>query len=83
MSDWIEEINLGNERREADKEDKAYWAVTHLDYVYAAEWRSHKYVLIQEGKFTDQETLFRFIKREYLEIRYQDLQVQEAWWIKC
>ena len=46
MSDWIEEINLGNKRREADEEDKAYWAVTHLDYAYAAEWRSHKYILI-------------------------------------
>ena len=37
MSDWIEEISLGNKRREADKEDKAYWAVTHLDHAYAVE----------------------------------------------
>ena len=29
----------------------------------------------------DQEALFRFIKGEYLEIGYQDLQVREAWWI--
>ena len=73
VSDWIEEINLGNKRREADEEDKVYWAVTHLDHAYAAEWRNHRYILIREGKPTDQETLFRFIKREYLKIRYQDL----------
>ena len=28
----------------------------------------------------NQKTLFRFIKGEHLEIRYQDLQVQETWW---
>ena len=78
MSDWIEEISLGNARREIDEENKAYWAITHLDYVYAAEWYNHKYILIQEGKFTDQETLFYFIKGEYFEIKYQDFQVQEA-----
>ena len=82
MSDWIKEISLGNERREADEKDKAYWAATYLDHAYAAEWRSHRYVLIREGKPTDQEALFCFIKREHLEIGYQDLQVQEAWWIK-
>ena len=82
MSDWIEEINLGNKRRETDEEDKAYWAATHLNYAYAAEWRNYKYILIREGKFMDQETLFRFIKGEYLEIGYQDLQVREAWWIE-
>ena len=81
MSDWIEEINLGNKRRETNKENKAYWAVTHLDYAYAAEWCNHKYILIRERKPTDQKTLFRFIKGEYLEIRYQDLQVRETWWI--
>ena len=70
MSDWIEEISLGNERREADEEDKAYWAATHLNHAYTAEWRNHKYVLIREGKPTDQETLFRFIKGEYLKIGY-------------
>ena len=53
VSDWIEEINLGNERREADEEDKAYWAATYLDHAYAVEWRSHRYVLIREGKPTD------------------------------
>ena len=37
MSDWIEEINLGNERKEADEKDKAYWAATHLDHAYAAK----------------------------------------------
>ena len=75
MSDWIKEINLGNERRDTNKEDKAYWAITHLNHAYAAEWRNYKYILIREGKPTDQETLFRFIKREHLEIKYQDLQV--------
>ena len=73
MSDWIKEINLGNKRRDADKKDKVYWAVTYLDHAYAAEWRSHKYVLIWEGKPTDQEALFCFIKGKYLEIGYQDL----------
>ena len=82
VSDWIEEISLGNERREADEEDKVYWAATHLDHVYAAEWCSHRHVLIREGKPTDQEALFRFIKGEHLEIGYQDLQVREAWWIE-
>ena len=81
MSDWIEEINLGNERKKADKEDKAYWAATHLDHAYAIKWRNHKYILIREGKPTDQKTLFRFIKGEHLEIEYQDLQVRETWWI--
>ena len=75
MSDWIEEISLGNERRETDEEDKVYWAVTHHDHAYAAEWCNHKYILIREGKLTDQEVLFRFIKGKYLEIKYQDLQV--------
>ena len=70
MSDWIEEINLGNERKEADEEDKAYWVITYLDHAYAAEWRNHRYILIRERKFINQETLFRFIKGEYLEIRY-------------
>ena len=37
VSDWIEEISLGNKRRETDEENKAYWAVTHLDHAYAAE----------------------------------------------
>ena len=82
MSDWIEEISLGNKRKEADEKDKAYWAITHLDHAYAAKWCNHRYILIREGKPTDQEILFRFIKGEYLKIRYQDLQVQEAWWIK-
>ena len=81
MSDWIEEISLGNKRRKADKEDKVYWAATHFDHAYAAEWYNHRYILIREGKLTDQETLFRFIKGEYLEIKYQNLQVQETWWI--
>ena len=53
MSDWIEEINLGNERREADKKDKVYWAATYLDHAYAAEWCNYKYILIREGKLTD------------------------------
>ena len=70
VSDWIEEISLGNVRREVDKEDKVYWAATHLDYIYAAEWCNHRYILIREGKPMDQETLFCFIKREYLEIGY-------------
>ena len=70
MSDWIEEINLGNKRRETDKEDKVYWAVTHLDHAYIAEWRNHRYILIREGKFTNQEILFRFIKGEYLKVGY-------------
>ena len=81
MSDWIKEINLRNEQRDTDEENKAYWAVTYLDHAYAAEWCNHKYILIREGKFTNQETLFRFIKGEYLEIGYQDLQVRETWWI--
>ena len=50
---WIKEISLGNKRREADKEDKVYWAVTYLNHVYTAEWRNYKYILIREGKFTD------------------------------
>ena len=37
VSDWIKEINLGNERKNTDKKDKAYWAITHLDHAYAAE----------------------------------------------
>ena len=82
MSDWIKEINLGNKRRETNKKDKAYWAATHLDHAYATEWCNYKHILIREGKPTNQEILFRFIKREYLEIKYQDLQVREAWWIK-
>ena len=70
MSDWIKEINLGNKRRKADEENKAYWAVTHLDYTYAAEWRNYRYILIREGKFMDKEALFCFIKGEYFKIRY-------------
>ena len=73
VSDWIKKINLGNERREINEKDKAYWAATYLDHAYAVEWRSHKYILIREGKLTDQEALFCFIKGEYLEIGYQDL----------
>ena len=46
-----------------NKEDKAYWAAIHLDHAYAAEWRNHKYILIREGKPTNQKTLFRFIKK--------------------
>ena len=53
VSDWIKEINLGNERREADKKDKVYWAITHFDHAYAAEWRNYKYILIREGKPMD------------------------------
>ena len=49
MSDWIKEINLGNKRREAGEENKAYWAATHLNHAYTVEWRSHRYILIQEN----------------------------------
>ena len=53
MFNWIEEINLGNKRKEADKEDKVNWAITHLDHAYAVEWRNYKYILIREGKLID------------------------------
>ena len=69
---------MGNKRRDTDKENKVYWAVTHLDHAYTTEWYNYKYILIREGKPTDQEILFRFIKREYLEIKYQDLQELET-----
>ena len=80
VSDWVEEISLANARRVADEEDKAYWAATHLDHAYAAEWRSQRQLLVLDGKPTDQEALFRFIKGEHLEAGYQTLRVREAWW---
>ena len=78
VSDWIDEISTANALRDADEDDKAYWASTHLEYPYAADWRSHMQCLERHGHPVDQEAIFQFVKGEHLDADSHTIKIRDA-----